>query len=76
MYKKLTDDPLWEEVERTQDPKGLMVAVTKIMTLASSGNVHQDTHRARMIHHEIRQNDKESPARLLFQDYEIIGDPM
>ena len=64
VYKKLTDDPLWEEVERKQDPKGLMVAVTKIMTLASSGNVHQDTHRARMIHHAIRQNDKES-----LQDY-------
>ena len=38
VYKKLTDDPLWEEVEMKQDPKGLMIAVTKIMTLASSGN--------------------------------------
>ena len=38
VYKKLTDDPLWEEVERKEDPKGLMIAVTKITTLASSGN--------------------------------------
>ena len=62
--KKLTGDPLWEEVERKQVPKGLMIAVTKIIILASSGKKHQDTHRARMMHHAIRQNDKES-----LQDY-------
>ena len=37
--KKLLDDPLWGEVERKQDPKGLMIAVTKIILLSSSGNV-------------------------------------
>ena len=58
--KKLIDDPLWAEIERKQDPKGLMTAVTKIMLLASSGNTHQDTHRARMIHHALRQQEKES----------------
>ena len=62
--KKLTGDPLWEEVERKQVPKGFMIAVTKIIILASSGKKHQDTHRARMMHHAIRQNDKES-----LQDY-------
>ena len=62
--KKLIDDPLWAEIERKQDPKGLMTAVTKIMLLASSGNTHQDTHRARMIHHALRQQEKES-----LQDY-------
>ena len=62
--KKLTDDHLWEEVERKQDSEGLVIAVTKIMTLVSSGNKHQDTHRARMMHHAIRQNDKKS-----LQDY-------
>ena len=41
-----------------------MIAVTKIMTPPSSGNRHQDTHQARMMHHAIRQNDKES-----LQDY-------
>ena len=45
--KKLLNDPLWAEVEKKQDPKGLMIAVTKIMLLSSSGNTHQDTHRAR-----------------------------
>ena len=58
--KKLIDDPLWAEIERKQDPKGLMTAVTKIMLLASSGNSHQDTHRARMVHHALRQQEKES----------------
>ena len=53
--KKLIDDPLWAEIERKQDPKSLMTAVTKIMLLASSGNTHQDTHRARMVHHALRQ---------------------
>ena len=53
--KKLIDDPQWAEIERKQDPKGLMTAVTKIMLLASFGNTHQDTHRARMVH-----QDKES----------------
>ena len=57
---KLIDDPLWAEIERKQDPKGLMTAVTKIMLLASSGNTHQDTHRARMVHHVLRQQEKES----------------
>ena len=47
--KILIDDPLWAEIERKQDPKGLMTAVTKIMLLAPSGNTHQDTHRARMV---------------------------
>ena len=42
--KKLLDDPLWGEIERKQDPKGLMTAVTKFMLLSSSGNLHQDTH--------------------------------
>ena len=62
--KKLLDDPLWGEIERKQDPKGLMTAVTKIMLLSSSGNLHQDTHRARMIYNALRQNEKES-----LQDY-------
>ena len=53
--KKLIDDPLWAEIERKQDPKSLMTAVTKIILLASSGNTHQDTHRARMVHHALRQ---------------------
>ena len=39
--KKLTDDPLWEEVVMKQ---GHMIAVTKIMTLVSSGNKYQGTH--------------------------------
>ena len=34
------DDPPWGEVERTQDPKGLMIAVTRIVLLSSSGNLH------------------------------------
>ena len=58
--KKLLDDPLWGEVERKQDAKGLMIAVTKIMLLSPSGNVHQGTHRARMIYSALRQNEKES----------------
>ena len=62
--KKLLDDPLWGEVERKQDPKGLMIAVTKIMLLSSSGNVHEDTHQARLIYNTLRQNEKES-----LQDY-------
>ena len=33
--KKLLDDPLCGEVERKQDPNGLMIAVTKIMLLSS-----------------------------------------
>ena len=41
-----------------------MIAVTKIMTPPSSGNRHQDIHQTRMMHHAIRQNDKES-----LQDY-------
>ena len=49
--KKMIDDPLWAEIEGKQDPKGLMLVVTKIMLLASSGNTHQDTHSARIIHH-------------------------
>ena len=62
--KNLPDDPLWGEVERKQDPNGLMIAVTKIMLLSSSGIVHQDTHRERMIYNALRQNEKES-----LQDY-------
>ena len=64
LCKKLLDDPLWAEVEKKQDPKGLMIAVTKIMLLSSSGNMHQDTHRARMTYNALRQNEKES-----LQDY-------
>ena len=41
-----------------------MTAVTKIMLLSSSENLHQDTHRARMIYNAPRQNEKES-----LQDY-------
>ena len=67
---KLIDDPLWAEIERKQDPKGLMTAVTKIMLLASSGNTHQDTHRARMVHHVLRQQEKES---LLHEDGQITS---
>ena len=37
-----------------------MTAATKIIFLASSGNTHQDTHRARMVHHALRQQEKES----------------
>ena len=49
--KKLLDDPLWGKIEKKQDDgQGLMTAVTKIMLLSSSGNLHQDTHRARMIY--------------------------
>ena len=55
---ELIHDPLWAEIERKQDPKGLMTAVTL------SGNTHQDTHRARMIHHALRQQEKED-----LQDY-------
>ena len=62
--KKLLDDPLWGEIKKKQDPKGLMTAVTKFMLLSSSGNLHQDTHRARMIYNALRQNEKES-----LQDY-------
>ena len=58
--KKLLDNPLWGEIERKQDPTGLMTAVTKIMLLSSSGNSHQGTHRARMIFNASRQNEKES----------------
>ena len=61
---KLLDDPLWGEIEKKQDPKGLMTAVRKIMLLSSSGNLHQDTHRARMIYNALHQNEKES-----LQDY-------
>ena len=59
--KKLIDDQLWAEIERKQDPEGLMSAVTKIMLLASSGDTHQDTHRAR----------KRKPPGLLHQDNKI-----
>ena len=63
--KKLLDDPLWGEIEKKQDDgQALMTAVTKIMLLSSSGNLHQDTHRARMIYNALRQNEKES-----LQDY-------
>ena len=62
--KKLLDDQLWGEIERKQDPKGLMTAVTKIMLLSSSGNLHQDTHRARMIYNVLGQSGKEG-----LQDY-------
>ena len=41
--KKLIDDQLWAEIERKQDPEGLMSAVTKIMLLASSGG-HSPRH--------------------------------
>ena len=34
--KSYFDDPLWGEVEKKQDPKGLMIPVTKIMLLSSS----------------------------------------
>ena len=37
-----------------------MTAVTKIILLASSGNTHQDTDRARMVHHALRKQEKES----------------
>ena len=33
---KLIDDPLWAEIERKQDPKGLMTAVTKIIVRQSN----------------------------------------
>ena len=62
--KKLLDDQLWGEIDRKQDPKGLMTAVTKIMLLSSSGNLHQDTHRARMIYNVLGQSGKEG-----LQDY-------
>ena len=57
--KKLFDDPLWGEVQKKEDPKGLMIAVTKITKLYSSENVRQDTHRARMIYNALRQNERE-----------------
>ena len=53
--KKLLDDPLWGDIEKKQDPKGLMTAVTKFMLLSSSGSLNQDA---------LRQNEKES-----LQDY-------
>ena len=62
--KKLLDDSPSGEIERTQDPKGLMTAVTNIMLLSSSGKLHQDTHRARMIYNALHQNERES-----LQDY-------
>ena len=52
------------EEAKKQDPKGLVIAITKIMLLSSSGNVYQDTHRARMIHNPLRQNEKKR-----LQDY-------
>ena len=56
--------PLWAAVERNQDPKGLMLAAIKVMMLSSSGNTHQDAHRARMIDHALHWGEKES-----LQDY-------
>ena len=62
--KKIADDPTWAAVENAQNPKGLMLAVTKVIMMSSSGNKHQDTHRARMHHHALRQADIEP-----LQDY-------
>ena len=54
--KKLLDDPLWVEIEKIRDAKGLLLAITKIMLLPSSGDTHQGTHIATMIYHALRQH--------------------
>ena len=71
--KKLIDDPLWAEIERNQDQKGLMMAETKIMLLASSGNIHEDTHPDDPSC--LAPTRKRKPPGLLHQDSKITYNP-
>ena len=59
-HKKLQASTSWTTIETKQDAKGLMEALTKIMTICSSGNLHQDSHKARMIYCVINQGPEES----------------
>ena len=38
----------------------LMLAVTKVIMLSSSGDTHQDTHRTQIIHHALHQGEIEN----------------
>ena len=58
--KKLSESPLWKDIDDKQDIKGLMEELTKIQLMCSTGNTRQDRHTSRMAYNALQQGDRES----------------
>ena len=71
--KKLSESPLWNDIDEKHDPKGLMEELTRVQMMCSTGNIRQDRHKTRMAYNSLQQHEKESLMDYYIRTQRVIS---